>query len=83
MIQAYVTGRDRILPANVLVYTSGDYRDWQSLFRSADFEDDEESSDVNWNILRQEEENSPDQRRNRMNPVRPKRSCARLRQGLQ
>ena len=32
---------------------------------------DEESSDVDWNVLRQEEENSPDQpKKNPMNPVR-------------
>jgi len=54
-----IPSRDQILPANVLVYTSGDYRDWQSLFRPGDLESDEEQADTDWNALRREEEYPP------------------------
>jgi len=54
-----IPSRDQVLPANVLVYTSGDYRDWQSLFRPGDLESDEEQADADWNALRREEELPP------------------------
>ena len=56
-----IPARDQVLPTNVLVYTSGDYRDWQSLFRPGDPEGDEEQADTDWNVLRLEEEFSPTQ----------------------
>jgi ABC-type cobalamin/Fe3+-siderophores transport system ATPase subunit len=56
-----IPARDQVLPTNVLVYTSGDYRDWQSLFRPGSPEVDEDQADTDWNVLRLEEEFSPDQ----------------------
>ena len=55
-----IPARDQILPTNVLVYTSGDYRDWLTLFRPGDLEG-EEQTDADWNVLRLEEEGSPNQ----------------------
>lgn len=54
-----IPARDQILPSTVLVYTSGDYRDWQSLFQPGALEDDE-PADIDWNILRIDEEYSPE-----------------------
>jgi hypothetical protein len=54
--------RDQILPTSMLVYTSGDHRDWQSLFRPGPLEADEsEQENVDWNVLRTEDEYPPDQ----------------------
>jgi predicted ATPase len=56
-----IPSRDLILPANVLIYTSGDYRDWQNLFQpgSPEEEKDNENTDVDWNTRRPEDERPP------------------------
>lgn len=56
-----IPARDQVLPTNVLVYTSGDYRDWQSLFHPGDLESDEEQTDTDWIFIRRKDEYPPNQ----------------------
>jgi predicted ATPase len=54
-----IPSRDLILPANVLVYTSGDYQDWQKLFQPGFLEEESEENDTSWTFRRLEDEQSP------------------------
>ncbi len=54
-----IPARDQVLPTNVLVYTSGDYRDWKSLFRPGDLEGNEEQIETDWLFVRREDELPP------------------------
>jgi energy-coupling factor transporter ATP-binding protein EcfA2 len=54
-----IPSSDSILPATLLVYTTGDENDWRTLFRPSPIVDDQEETELNWDERRPEDELPP------------------------
>ena len=54
-----IPSSDSILPATLLVYTSGDNNDWCTLFQPSPIEDNQEGNEYNWEQRRPEDELPP------------------------